>query len=110
MKKKRRAFNLKSSIISHLRKIFFYSPFRQIALSVAKRKLGYQCAKCKKIFDKVKVDHIDPVVPTSGWVDWNSFIARLFCDPSKLQCLCEGCHNVKTKTETKERKNKSSLC
>lgn len=107
--RKRRAFNLKSAIISHLRRIFFYSPLRAEALAQAKQKLGYKCAKCKKLFDKVKVDHIEPVVPTTGWVDWNSFIDRLFCKPELLQCLCEKDHNVKTKAETKERKNKSTM-
>ena len=101
---KHRSWNLKSSIISHLRRIFFYSPTRQEALKIAKQKLGYKCAKCKKCFDKVKVDHIDPVVSLTGWTNWDDFINRLFCEIKKLQCLCEGCHNEKSKKESQIRK------
>lgn len=102
---RRREWNLKRLIVQALRKIFFYSPMRAGALTKAKRTLGYQCAKCKKLFDKVMVDHIKPVInPSDGFEDWNTFIKNLFCGLSNLQCLCKGCHDAKTKEERKKRK------
>lgn len=62
----------------------------------------YTCAACKKEFTSkdVQVDHISPVVdPDVGYVDWNTFIARLFCPKENLQVLCTVCHKRKTKDE-----------
>lgn len=106
--KKKRTWNLKSLIISHLRKIFFYSPLRKLALDSAKTETGlYKCAVTKKAFpiNLVTVDHINPVVePKKGWKDWNTFIERLFCDVSNLQVLSKDAHKKKTEKERKERK------
>ncbi len=62
----------------------------------------YKCKKCKKDFPAkmVQVDHIKPVVdPKVGFVDWNTFIDRLFCERNNLQVLCKACHDLKTKKE-----------
>lgn len=64
----------------------------------------YRCASCRKDFalSSVQVDHIDPVVdPATGFIDWNTFITRLFCDKGNLQVLCKTCHTKKTKKEQK---------
>jgi hypothetical protein len=46
------------------------------------------------------VDHIDPVVSVNdGFQDWNEFIARLWCDKSNLQRVCDTCHDKKTAEE-----------
>jgi len=66
----------------------------------------YKCKKCRKDFPAkmVQVDHIKPVVlPGEGFVDWNTFIERLFCDKGNLQVLCLGCHEKKTKKEKKDK-------
>jgi 5-methylcytosine-specific restriction endonuclease McrA len=66
----------------------------------------YKCASCNKLFvaKEVQVDHIEPVVsPMTGFIDWNTFITRLFCTTSNLQVLCKGCHSVKSDKEKKER-------
>src|SRR5512139_4098738 len=48
----------------------------------------YRCADCKKDFPQknVQVDHIKPVVdPKVGFVSWDVFIERLFCEAKNLQ-------------------------
>lgn len=51
------------------------------------------------------VDHVEPVVlPATGFVDWNTYVARMFIDRTKLQWLCNECHATKTRLESAERK------
>ncbi len=92
---------MKGLLICYIRRIFLYSPLRKEAKAKAKvGKYEYTCAKCKKNFEKVMVDHIDPVVdPKVGFVDWNTYIERMFCDSSNIQVLCRECHAKKTKAE-----------
>lgn len=72
----------------------------------------YACAKCKKDFPQkeVQVDHKKPVVdPRQGFVDWNTFIERLFCGKQNLQVLCTSCHEKKSAKEKLTRKSTNSL-
>lgn len=67
----------------------------------------YRCAGCAKMFKltDVQVDHIDPVVSVKdGFIDWNIYISRMFCDADGLQVLCSECHSIKTKNEREQRK------
>lgn len=62
----------------------------------------YQCKKCKQDFPAkdVQVDHKKPVVdPKTGFVDWNTYVERMFCKKSNFQILCRSCHLEKTKKE-----------
>ena len=62
----------------------------------------YKCAKCKEEFPQkeVQVDHKKPVVdPKMGFVNWNVYINRMFCDIKNFQVLCKPCHKEKTKLE-----------
>ena len=66
----------------------------------------FTCNMCKGEFPakEVQVDHVEPVVcPFTGFVDWNTFINRLFCDGGNLQVLCSPCHDIKTAEERIER-------
>jgi len=66
----------------------------------------FTCNMCKGEFPakEVNVDHIFPVVcPYTGFVDWNTFISRLFCEGGNLQVLCSPCHDIKTAEERVER-------
>jgi 5-methylcytosine-specific restriction endonuclease McrA len=68
--------------------------------------MHYRCKKCAGDFPatEVNVDHIVPAIdPKEGFVDWNTFIERLFCDKKNLQTLCKSCHDKKTKKELKQR-------
>ena len=62
----------------------------------------YTCAGCKKDYpsSEVQVDHIEPVVdPVVGFVSWDVYIDRMFCEVHNLQVLCKKCHTKKTKLE-----------
>ena len=65
----------------------------------------YRCERCggKSSRAGVQVDHKQPVVPLSGWVSWDDFINRLFCEVDGYQVLCKRCHDLKTKSENKQR-------
>lgn len=105
--RKRRKYNLKGLIIAHLRKIFFFSPLRREALEKAKKGERYLCAATNKRFGikEVMVDHINPVVePEKGFLDWNTFISRLFCPVEELQVLSKAAHKIKTQAENKRRR------
>lgn len=75
--------------------------------ATGKESFRYRCAGCNNVFKQkdVQVDHIDPVVSTiDGFVDWNEYIMRMFCEADGLQVLCTECHNIKTQNERKQRK------
>lgn len=104
---------LKAFIISGLRAASRRYPPKYEVLNEAKttKKINvrtgrmaqhYKCKKCKGEFPatEIQVDHRKPVVdPKIGFVDWNTYIERLFCKKSNLQVLCKVCHKEKTKKE-----------
>lgn len=68
----------------------------------------FRCELCGNEFTQkdMEVDHIKPVVdPAKGFVSWDTFIDRLFCEAENLQAICKPCHLAKTKLEKQERKN-----
>lgn len=68
----------------------------------------FLCKECAKDFPAkdVQVDHVIPIVSSSGFTTWDSFIENLYCGKDNLQVLCVECHNKKTKKESSERKSK----
>jgi hypothetical protein len=57
--------------------------------------------KKKNVF----VDHISPIVlPEEGFVSWDTYIERMFCEAENLQVLCKECHDRKSKDEREARK------
>lgn len=112
-----------SFIKSILRKASMrWGPTNRVKAKARVERGRYRCAKCGEVVPatavvelkngKVKrvkniaVDHINPVVPTSGFDSWDNVIDRLFCDECGLQLLCRECHDEKCKEETNERKRK----
>jgi 5-methylcytosine-specific restriction endonuclease McrA len=82
---------------------------RKTNKKTGKLAMHYKCAKCKKHFvaTDVQVDHVLPVVdPKVGFIGWDSFIDRIFCEIENLQVLCKPCHKVKTEEEKAKRKKK----
>jgi len=82
---------------------------RKINVKSGKLALHYKCAECGGDFTStdVQIDHIKPVVdPVKGFVNWDTFIERLFCEEKNLQVLCKKCHAVKTKEEKAKRTKK----
>lgn len=61
-----------------------------------------RCQGCGELFaqGELKADHRDPVVdPAVGFVDWNTYIARLFVEVDAYDALCSVCHDKKTAQE-----------
>ena len=79
---------------------------RKINPKTGKLALHYQCAKCTKTFVglDVQVDHIIPVVGKEGFVSWDEYVERMFCEANNFQILCKPCHKLKTDTEKLRRK------
>jgi len=114
---KKKPFNQNAAIRGALRRLFARSPVVREVLSKVRREVPkfnkdgsrakkdavqYQCGVCHEYVGstKVSVDHIDPVVDVNdGFIDWNTFVARLFCDASNLQVICDTCHDKKTYEE-----------
>ena len=61
----------------------------------------YTCNSCNKEFPakEVQVDHIQPIIPVTGFTTWDEVISRMFCEADNLQVLCKPCHLVKTQVE-----------
>lgn len=116
----------KGKLIKHMRKTSMGHKPRTDAKNACKiDKATYQCNLCDQIIyegksqknfeklqetypdiimDKFHMDHIQPVVcPKTGWIDWNTFIERLFCGPDGWQGLCPACHDEKTRKENEKR-------
>lgn len=83
----------------------------------------YKCALCgtigpptlppeegkKNRRKNIAADHIEPVVdPNVGFVDWNTFIERLYVELPKWQALCYDCHAKKTREENTIAKERRS--
>jgi hypothetical protein len=52
-----------------------------------------------------QIDHINPIVPLTGWENFDSFIERMFVDETNLQLICKSpCHSEKSKTENEIRR------
>jgi len=67
----------------------------------------YRCGICNLVFTRkqVSADHRIPVVdPKRGFVSWDVYISRLFCDVSNFQIICDEDHDDKTNRERKLRK------
>jgi 5-methylcytosine-specific restriction endonuclease McrA len=79
---------------------------RKVNAKTGKLALHYQCAKCTKAFIglDVQVDHIIPVVGKEGFVSWDEYVERMFCEADNFQILCKPCHKLKTDTEKLRRK------
>lgn len=112
-----KTWNQEAAIRGALRRTFSRSPVIRDVLFKVRREVPkynkdgsrskkdavqYRCGVCQSYVGstKVSVDHISPVVSVSeGFVDFNTFISRLFCDASNLQVICDSCHNTKTQAE-----------
>lgn len=120
---------IKNLIKKYLRNASLKSPYNNLTKERAKVDSAlYSCEKCGKycyegvsnknyealvkkypkhnvVREKVQVDHLDAVIaPEIGFVDWNTYIERLFVTDDKMQCLCPSCHKEKSAKENEIRK------
>lgn len=114
-------YNKNAEIRGALRRIFARSPLVVEKMQESRREVPRylkdgtrakknwvqrQCEVCGSWVGstKVAVDHKEPVVSvTEGFVDWNEFIARLWCSKENLQRICSTCHDLKTQKERIDR-------
>lgn len=115
--KKKPPYNKTSAIRSALRRSFSRSPdvrevmmkvrrerpwFKKDGTPASKPRVEYLCSECNEWFmgKDIQVDHKEAVVdPEIGFIDWNTFIDRLWCSIENLAVLCKNCHNTKTSLE-----------
>ena len=108
-----RQVNLKSFLVRNLRRISYKWPPRNVALREARIERGvYVCNMCGENFrnKEIVLDHIEPVInPSTGFVDWNEYVERLFVYEDGWQVLCRSCHDYKTEEENKLRLEQKRL-
>lgn len=66
------------------------------------KRVKWKCNICgKEINAKEKTrDHINPVVPVTGFDSWENLFTRIFCQKEGFQIICKNpCHAEKTKKE-----------
>lgn len=91
-----------------------WSPIGECLSNARTRRGFYRCNACKeevpatikegrKRVKNAIVDHIEPIVPVTGWVSWDDCIEKMFCELDNLQCLCRKCHDEKSNEEKKLR-------
>ena len=106
--RKPKKYNKKTFVTASLRRASIRWPPRSEALKKARVDRGlYRCSSCAEVFKKqeVHLDHIVPVVsPETGFIGWDDFIEKLFCDVEGFQILCKYCHETKTMLEDEIRK------
>jgi len=94
-------------LLHEFRRLHSKWPERHITYTAARVDRGkYKCAHCGGIFGPkfIDLDHIQPVISVAdGFVDWNTYIARLFVDKHSYQVLCKECHKKKSISENAER-------
>lgn len=93
----------KQFVINNLRRASYRWPAKNQCKTAAKVGYNqYKCNICNNIFPNkdVRVDHKIPVVcPIAGYIDYNTYIDRLFCGVENLQVLCTTCHDLKSYNE-----------
>ena len=63
----------------------------------------------KNRIKNIVADHINPVVdPAVGFVDWGTYIARMFVERDGYQALCHECHTKKSAEERRIAKERRS--
>lgn len=125
--KKSPPFNQNMVIRGAIRRTFPRSPVYREVLYAGRREVPkynkdgsrakkdavqYHCEVCLDWVSstKIAVDHIVPVISVdNGFVDWNEFVARLYCSKENLQRICDDCHQKKTNKERFERNFKQEL-
>ena len=117
MSKKTKKYNANSAIRSALRRTFSRSPlvrevmhlvrrerdwFKKDGTKATKPRVEFQCYQCNEWYmgKDIQVDHKNPVVdPDVGFINFDTYIDRLFCQKENLSVLCKTCHKVKTDSE-----------
>ena len=65
----------------------------------------HRCNRCGGEFvaKNMRADHIEPLVPLTGFDSWDETFARAFVEVGGFQAVCVGCHKEKSGAERKVR-------
>jgi hypothetical protein len=109
MKKKAapKPYNWHTKLVSAVRKVWRHSPTRLKAFKDAADPSNPKhiiCAKCNaSVHQKLSIaEHLDPVVPVTGFDSWDAYIIRM--QSENIAVFCEACAKEKTKAENAQRK------
>ena len=71
----------------------------------------HRCPQCNGLFPQGEIfaDHITAVVGPEGFVDWNTFIERLFSEKEGYDACCRQCHLRRSLHENQVRKNNKEI-
>lgn len=90
-------------VMQALRRATYRWPFHHLAMKRQNRDYAlYECENCHQCFGpkQINKDHIEPVIPVTGFKSWDEVINRMFVKSSQIQILCEAvCHPIKTNLE-----------
>jgi 5-methylcytosine-specific restriction endonuclease McrA len=103
-----------------LRRVFSRSELRRSALEACRiehsdlkrprvTKWGI-CSSCNvpTALYQMEVDHVIPLVPLDKELvdmSWDEVVDRLWCEISNLKPICKPCHKIKSKAESKIRRD-----
>lgn len=119
MKNPRISAKERNLIKGALRRVFSRSDLRRAAIDASRIehsdperprvKKWSMCPFCKTptATYEMQVDHVVPIVPLDSALEYmtaDELIDRIWCDPDNLLAICVPCHKIKTKAETKLRK------
>lgn len=106
--KSEKKYNIRTWLIPKLRRLSYQWPPRKWAQTAARVERGkYKCELCSGIFGprEISLDHKEPVIAVDkGFVDWNTYVERLFCEFENWSVICNNCHDKKTEQENIQRK------
>jgi 5-methylcytosine-specific restriction endonuclease McrA len=101
------SFNRREWIKNAIRRMSYKFPPRNTAYAQARIARGlYKCAICggSHKAKEVELDHVHPLIdPSTGFVDWNQFVERMFPPIEGWQVLCIDCHRRKSEAENAQR-------
>lgn len=103
-KEKKSKPNLRHWLTQKLRRISYQWTPRKEAIKKGRVSRGkYKCSSCEgENFGpkQIQLDHTIPVIdPHTGFINWDDYIERLFCDEEGFQIMCIECHKWKTHRE-----------
>ncbi len=98
---------LRHWLTNKLRRLSYQWAPRKEAIKKARVSRGqYKCSSCEGLFGPkhIQLDHTIPVIdPHEGFINWDDYIARLFCSTEGFSVMCIECHKIKTFRENSVR-------
>lgn len=103
----RRKWDPRQFVLNTLKRKSYMLPAISAALDKARRGFGlYECVECRQVVARknLEKDHEPPVIPITGWDDYNGVIERWLGERSEIRVMCKPCHKAKSKRENAARR------